>query len=123
MNNETKLTTINPVYDFSKVSGGYFELHFGYNDSEPFKLSFVPFLDRRLQDDEKLFDYIKSTANDKTVSHAIEDLYSLGFPVDDWDREYVEYAKDSVSAELFNSLIMFFNEIKSFGSATGSFGS
>lgn len=115
---EYKITRVEPVYDFDKVAGGYFKVYFGVNDSDPFKLSFVPFLDNRIRQSTDLFNYLKKTSKDLTVSHAIYDLYDLGFPIDEWVEEYVDNARNSLNAELFNSLIRFYNYIKNFN--TGS---
>ena len=110
---EYDITRIDPVYDFQDVAGGYFEIYFGYNHKDAFKVSFVPFLERRVKLDQRLFDYLKTSAKDKTISDAIYDLYDIGFPVDTWVKEYVEYAKENVSVNLFNALILFFNNIQS----------
>ena len=110
---EYDITKIEPIYDFQEVSGGYFEIYFGYNHKDPFKVSFVPFLERRVKQDQKLYDYLKTTSQDKTVSDAIFDLYDIGFPVDSWVKEYVEYAKENVSVNLFNALVLFFNTLQS----------
>lgn len=115
-----KITEVIPKYDFEKVAGGYFEIHFGFDKVDPFKLSFVPFLDYRLRNDSKLFDYLNTKPKDQTVSHAIYDLYDLGFPIDEWVEDYIEMAKDSVSADLFNALMQFYIHLKNFGNDSGS---
>ena len=115
---EYKVRSVLRIYDFRDVAGGYFEVYFGYNTTDPFKLSFVPFLDKRVREDKRLYDYLKQTSSDRTVSDAIFDLYDIGFPVDAWVEEYVEYAKENVSVSLFNALIHFFNHIKSFNSGS-----
>ena len=112
-NPEYAIKSITPVYDYSKVSGGYFLLTFG-SDSTPFKLSFVPFLEQRVREDENLFAYLKKTVKDKTVSDAIFDLYDLGFPVDEWVIDHIEKAKESVTPDMFNALVQFYNFIKDF---------
>ena len=106
------VTKIMPIYNFQDVAGGYFEVYFGYNHKDPFKVSFVPFLELRVKRDERLLEYLKKTAKDKTISDSIYDLYDIGFPVDAWVREYIEYARDNVSANMFNALILFFNTIR-----------
>ena len=111
-----KITSIEPVYDFERVGGGYFKIHFGIG-GDPFKLSFVPFLDNRVRQSEDLFNYLKKTSKDLTVSHAIYDLYDLGFPVDEWVHEYIEMVQGSVNGDLFNKLITFYNYIKNFNSS------
>ena len=116
MENELNYKTarIEPVYNFDKVSGGHFEIYFEVEDSDPFKLSFVPFLDHKIRQNSDLFDYLKKTSKDLTVSHAIYDLYDIGFPVDEWVIDYMEVARNSVSKDLFNKLIEFYNLIKDF---------
>lgn len=108
-----KVIKVEPQYDFDNVAGGYFEVYFDVND-DPFKLSFVPFLDHHLRNNDNLFQYLKKTSKDLTVSHAIYDLYDIGFPIDEWVKDYVEIAKENVSADLFNILIKFYNMIKNF---------
>lgn len=121
-NVDYQVTRIDPVYDFDKVSGGYFLLYFGMDDKKPFKLSFVPFLDAKIREDEKLFAYLKGTTKDLTVSHAIHDLYDIGFPVDEWVLKYVDDAKNDIKPDMFNALIQFYNYIKDFGNPSGSLG-
>lgn len=113
---DDKIVNITPIYDYKKVAGGYFEIEF--ERSSVFKLSFVPFLDYRVRNDENLFEYLKKTATDLTVSHAIFDLYDMGFPVDEWVRDYIDMAKNSVSADLFNTLINFYTYVKNFNSGS-----
>jgi hypothetical protein len=115
---QERITRIEPVYDFDKVAGGYFKIYYGVETDATIKLSFVPFLDNRIRQSDELFKYLKKTSKDKTVSHAIYDLYDIGFPVDEWVEEYIETAKNSANAELFNALIHFYNHIKNFN--TGS---
>jgi hypothetical protein len=120
-NLEFTISSITPVYDFTKVSGGHFLLKFGLDDTNPFKLSFVPFLEQKIREDEKLFAYLKDTVKDKTVSDAIYDLYDIGFPVDEWVMKYVDDAKNSITPDMFNALIQFYNFIKDFNdSPSGS---
>jgi hypothetical protein len=113
---EHKITRIEPVYDFDNVAGGYFKLYFGMSN-DPFKLSFVPFLDYHIRKNEELFNYLKKTSKDLTVSHAIYDLYDIGFPLDEWVDEYIDMARSSIKADLFNKLITFYNYIKDFNSS------
>jgi hypothetical protein len=116
-----QITEITPVYDYKNVAGGYFSIRFGINSEDSIKLSFVPFIDYKIHNDENLFNYLKKTAKDLTVSHAIFDLYDIGFPVDDWVRDYIEMAKTNTKAELFNTLIQFYNHIKNFNSGSSDF--
>jgi hypothetical protein len=117
---DRKIIKIVPIFDYSRVAGGYFEIHFDTDELDPFKLSFVPFLDHRVRKDDKLFHYLKDSVGDGTVSHAIYNLYDIGFPVDDWVVEHVDMAKDNVGADLFNALMQFYIHLKSFGENSGS---
>ena len=117
MSGDVKITKIEPVYDFEKVAGGYFEVYFDYDTKDPFKLSFVPFLDHQIRHNTELFEYLKKTSKDLTVSHAICDLYDLGVPIDDWVKDYVEIAKNATSAGLFNALVQFYMHIKNFNTS------
>lgn len=114
MEDQFTITNIEPIYDFTDVSGGYFEIYFGYKKKDPFKLSFIPFLERRVKLDDKLHDYLKKTVDEsKTVSDSIFDLYDIGFPVDSWVKEYIEYARDDIGANSFNAIILFLNALRS----------
>ena len=117
---EFKVTKIDPIYDFNNVSGGYFNVYFGLNHKEaPFKLSFLPFLERRVKQDQKLFEYLKKISKDCTVSDSIFHLYDIGFPVDSWVVEYIEYARENINTNLFNALILFFNTIRTESTGSG----
>jgi hypothetical protein len=117
---EFKLTSIQPCYDYDKVGGGHFKLFFGVSGEMPYTLGFTSFLERRLRDDDALFDYIKKHHRDKTVSHAIHDLYDMGFPVDSWVHDYIEVAREDVDPKMFNALLNFYKYIKDFGEPSGS---
>lgn len=114
-----EITSIEPIYEYDRVGGGYFNVQFG-QDTEPFKLSFAPFLDYRARNDKALFEYLKKNSDGKTISHAIFDLYDMGFPVDDWVREYIDMAKDSLDPRMFHALLQFYYFLKNFGASSGS---
>jgi hypothetical protein len=121
---DAEITKIEPIYDFKKVANGHFLVYFGFDDEAPLKLSFAPFLDHLIKKDKKLFDYLKNSVigdNDGlTVSHAICDLYEIGFPVDQWVKDYIEMAKNNINPALFNALLEFYTYLKNFGDASGS---
>lgn len=118
---DLKIIKVVPVYDYKNVAGGYFEVHFGSDKLSFIKLSFLPFLSDKVGKDKELFEYLKKAALDTTCSHAIFNLYDIGFPVDEWVHEYVERVKGNVSADLFNTLIQFYLHLKQFGNeSTGS---
>jgi len=115
-----KLTKVEPNYDYSTVGGGHFKLYFGTDQKATHKLSFYGFLESRLQTDDDLFEYIKTHHKDKTISHAIWDLYDLGFPIDQWVQDYVANVKKDVDPKMFNALVSFYRYIKDFGNVSGS---
>lgn len=115
-----KLTKVEPNYDFSSVGGGYFKLYFGSDSKATHKLSFYGLLESKLQVDDNLFEYIKTHHKDKTLSHAIWDLYDLGFPIDQWVQDYVANVKNDVDPKMFNALVSFYRYIKDFGNVSGS---
>jgi hypothetical protein len=117
---DMKITNVEPVYDFKKVAGGHFNVYFGEDDDSPFTLGFIPLLDARVKQDDNLFDYLKKTKKDLTASHAIQDLYDIGFPVDEWVKEYFEEARENVDPVLFDALVRFYTYVKYFNSSSGS---
>jgi hypothetical protein len=122
METAIEITRVDAKFDFNNELGGHFDIYFGPDTVDPFTLSFIPFLDERVNKDDALFKYI-SDNKDKcpTVSYTILELYDLGMPVDDWVKEYIN-SRSQVNAELFNTLIKFFNFMNNFGSdTTGSF--
>lgn len=114
---DVQITDIVPIYNFNEVSGGYFKIYFGGDKEDPFTLGFIPLLDARVKQDDNLFDYLKKTAKDLTASHAIQDLYDIGFPVNDWVKEYIEVAKNSVHPDMFDALVRFYTAIRQSGSS------
>lgn len=118
---EFELTRIVPCYDYGRVSGGHFNLHFGVEKELFYTLPFSGFLESRLREDDALFEYIKTRHGDKTISHAIWDLYDLGFPVEQWVKDYIHRAKEDVDPRMFNALLSFYKYIKNFGQSSGSF--
>lgn len=117
---DVQITDVIPVYDFEEVSGGYFKVYFGGDKEDPFTLGFIPLLDARVKQDDNLFDYLKKTAKDLTASHAIQDLYDIGFPVNDWVIEYIDKARNSVHPEMFDALVRFYAVMRHLGDASGS---
>jgi hypothetical protein len=122
-----KIREVIPRYDYKNVIGGHFEVHFGYESSNPFKLSFGPFLNHRMRTDEGLYNYVKKISDesteDLTCSHVIFDLYDLGFPVDEWVEDYFKAVRNNVNADLFDLLMQFYNHLKNFGGESESTGS
>lgn len=115
----TEPSKIVPVYDFKNLTGGHFEIHTDGESDLPYLISFVPFLARRVAEDRKLFEYLKKTTKGLTVSHAIHDLYDIGFPVDAWIVDYYKVT-GGTNDDMFNVLMQFYQYIKTFGEPTGS---
>lgn len=91
------ITSIEPEYDFNdKVSTtkGHWRVKLGTSGDGQFALKFTQVINYRLNRDENLFDFLKSKYQDKTLSHAVADLYDIGFPVDDWVKDYIQYVLD-----------------------------
>lgn len=114
--NTSKVT---PIYDFKTVSGGHFEICVDNEIDLPHLVGFVPLLASKVVEDKNLFDYLKKTNDGLTVSHAIYDLYDIGFPVSDWVIQYHK-VNGSANSDMFKVLLQFYNFIKTFGEPTGS---
>ena len=110
-----KIVNIEPTFNYEKVSGGYFEITFDKVKDSPFRLSFVPFLDYRLNQDKELYDFIKARFSEKTVSHAIWDLYDMGFPVDEWVEDYIKVSAGNIDIVLYHQLLQLYQYVKGFG--------
>lgn len=111
-----KVTQVEPVFDYSTVSGGFFFVYIN-NDEAPLKLNFLAFIKHLTERDQALFEYLKKTASlDKTASHVIYDLYEIGFPVDDKVSNYVA----EIDSDLIGALAEFYSYIKFFGDQSGS---
>ena len=120
---ESEIVGIEPVYQYSLATGGYFLIHFNSKGAEPFKLNFVSFLSARVKDSKEFEIFFKKAYSKLTASHAIHDLYDIGFPVDSWVMDYIQRAKNDIGHEQFNRLVSFYNHLKSFNSSpTGSSG-
>lgn len=119
MDSNNTITRVEPIYDHTKKSGGHFDIYYevdSWDHEEPFKLSFVSFLDHNVRNNKDLFNYLKKYVNDvTTMSDVIDHLYDIGFPVDDWVRDYMEILNNSGSDQLLNTLTNLFNHIKDFG--------
>jgi hypothetical protein len=111
---EYKIINIEPEYNFNKISGGFFRVYFE-GLKEPFKLSFVPFLERELKSNDELYSYVEKHFSEKTVSDVIRDLYELGYPLEEKVENYIKKAAESVDLKLFNQLLRLFHYMRDFG--------
>ena len=108
------ITHVNPHYDYDKVGGGFFEVFLGVGKDDPsFNLKFSSLMERRMKIDEDLFMFVMNNYHKKTISHAIHDLYDMGFPIDDWLKEHINYLTET--NKQFISLMSLFTSLKNFG--------
>tara|TARA_S200002703_G_scaffold11561_1_gene10515 strand:- start:1243 stop:1650 length:408 start_codon:yes stop_codon:yes gene_type:complete len=110
------ITQIKPSYDFKDQGNGRFEI---YVDNEmAFTVRFGAFMDARLQIDRKesegrLFMFLMNNYSKKTISHAIADLYDMGFPVDDWVTDYILHLINKSSK--YSAMLRMLSMLKNFG--------
>jgi hypothetical protein len=89
------ITGIEPVYDFNKKESsvkGHFHIHMGKDSS--FNLRFASVLNHKVTYDSNLFAFLMDNYSEKTLSEAVYDLYDMGFPIDEWVKDYLTYAID-----------------------------
>jgi hypothetical protein len=111
------ITSIVPEYDFAERGEGRFRVEVGHKQEACFTIRFGSFLDHRLTVDQEkgdgeLFVFMMNNYSDKTVSHVIDDLYDIGFPVDEWVIEYIQdllnkSTKYAAMLKLFTTLLNF----------------
>lgn len=90
------ITSITPRYDFDNPAGGRFVVKVGDLDELSFSIAMSNAINYKLEEEERegvsnLFDFISNNFQDQTLSHAVEDLYDLGFPVQQWVVDYISY--------------------------------
>jgi len=108
------ITHIKTHYDYDKVGGGCFEVFLGVGKDDPsFNLKMSSLMERRMKTDEDLFMFVMNNYHKKTISHAIYDLYDMGFPIDDWIKEHIEHLIKT--NKQFISLMSLFTSLKNFG--------
>ena len=110
------ITGIEPEYSFEKHSEGKFQIQI--NHDVAFTIRMGAFMDWQLKRDQKenngqLFMFMMNGYSDKTVSHCVYDLYDIGFPVDDWIKDYIDHLT-SHSARYANMLHLL-ETLKRFG--------
>jgi hypothetical protein len=89
------IASIKPKYDFDNVVGGHFVVNTNLYELS-FNVSMSNVINYKLEKEERedvtaLFDFIANNFKDLTISHAVADLYDLGFPVDEWVIDYISY--------------------------------
>lgn len=112
------ITNIEPEYRFDDSLSGSFKITF-YGTTTPYWLSYQRFLHWLLRNDIQLQLYVSKNFTDMTMSHVVQDLYEIGYPVENSVREYMNWVESSIDAELITKLMFFFDYMKHFN--TGSF--
>ena len=117
---DINIKSIEVNYDYSKVAGGYFQIEFGStgsSENNDYKLSFGVFLEWLFQNNKQMFEYAKNhfKDTDKTLSHIVEDLYSIGVDVDDYVHQYFSFVKDSIDPAIMLKLMQFMQFLRKFG--------
>ena len=89
------IASIKPKYDFDGVVGGHFVVNTNLYELS-FNVSMSNVINYKLEKEKRegitaLFDFIANNFKDFTISHAVTDLYDLGFPVDEWVIDYISY--------------------------------
>lgn len=90
----SEISSIVPEYDFegnTSMTKGHWRIKIGVDGNGQFALRFAQVMNHRLNKDSNLFDFMMNRYKDKTLSHAIAELYDIGFPVDEWVLEYIEH--------------------------------
>jgi len=116
--NTKDITSIVPEYDFTEVGEGRFRVELGYNKDAAFTIRFGAFMDHRLKEDQKqtsgdLFMFMMNNYSDKTISHAIYDLYDIGFPVNEWVVDYIKYITSQSGK--YGAMINLLSTLRNFG--------
>ena len=91
------ITSIEPEYDFegkTSMTKGHWRVKLGTGGDGQFVLKFTQVMNHRLNQDSNLFNFMMSRYQDKTLSHAVAELYDIGFPVDEWVRDYITHVLD-----------------------------
>ena len=110
------ISKIEPKYVFERDADGKFEVYID-NDLSC-TICFGSFLDYRLQLDRKdnngeLFTFLMNNYHKKSVSHAICDLYDIGFPIDEWVKDYIQHLTNKNSK--YAAMFLLLNTLKNFG--------
>ena len=122
---EINIKSIEVNYDFAKVGGGHFQIEFGHEsafNNNSYKLSFGAFLEWLFQNNKEMFEYAKNhfKHTDKTLSHIVEDLYSIGVDLDDHVHQYFSFMRDSIDPATLLKLMQFMQFLRKFGNESDS---
>ena len=121
--NTQDITGIEAEYNFKKVGDGKFQIYI--NHDVAFTIRMGAFMDWQLKKDQKendgqLFMFMMNGYSDKTVSHCVYDLYDIGFPVDDWVKDYIEHL--TTSSAKYARMLRLLDTLKRFGKDVGDDG-
>jgi len=107
---DDKITDITPVYE-NNTLGGHFRVEIGTDAA--FQLSFTSFLKSRFEENEKLKKYVRTRcdASSITASGIVEDLYSIGCPIELWVEDYFTSVRLDTQ---YDALLQLFNHLKGF---------
>jgi hypothetical protein len=108
-----EVTGVEPIYNFKNAGSGFFYVHFDKMTKHPFKLSFISFVEHLITKDEKLLKYLAGKKFD-TTSHAVEDLYEIGYPVVKEVQAYMEKLKESVDPLFLEKMYKLLVYLKNF---------
>lgn len=108
-----EVTGVEPVFDFKNAGNGYFYIHFDKMTNHPFKLSFISFVEHLITKDEKLLSYL-SGKKFNTTSHAVEDLYDIGYPVVKEVEAYMDNLKQSIDPLFLEKMYKLLTYLKGF---------
>ena len=122
------ISQIRPQYDFEENPGeGKFFVYTDFEKDHAFSVNFGAFMDWKLELDRvdnngELFMWMMNNYRDKTISHAVYDLYDIGFAVDDWVKEYITYLIESRGSRMA-AMFALIASLKDFGSGSDFTGS
>jgi hypothetical protein len=109
------ITSITPVYDFdTKYSRtkGHFDIQVGFQKDRNFSMRFSSVMNHRAKQDSRLFDFLMNNYSEKSLSLAVHDLYDIGFPVNEWVIEYIEYVLQR--NDNFSAMLSIMNTLRKF---------
>lgn len=112
------ISSINPEYDFSQTGGGKFVVEMSADGSVSFTIRFGAVVDYQLELDKahnngELFMFLMNNYSDKTISHALRDLYDIGFPIEEWVVNYIQHITSK--SDRYISMLQLLTTLRSFG--------
>lgn len=109
------ITSITPVYDYDTQysrTKGHFNIQLGFQEGRSFSMRFSSVINHRAQQDSNLFDFLMNNYSEKSLSAAVRDLYDVGFPVDEWVVEYIEFVLQKNNN--FSAMLNIMNTLRKF---------